>query len=67
MLQGERWAITVDRVATVVAVSEADVKWHRNPRDSMILGTIKSSLAQLLNPVAIAGKLDDGDVFRGAP
>ncbi len=63
VLQGEKWAITADKLATVVAVDEPDVKWNSNKQGAMTLGTIKASLAQLLSPQAITTVLEKGEVF----
>ena len=63
VLQGDQWAITVDNIASVVAIDEADVKWHKTRHSNMMLGTIKSSLAQLLSPQTIVENLDGGKVF----
>ncbi len=63
VLQGDKWAITADSLASVVVVEESDVKLGKKTQHSMSLGTIKSSLAQLLSPQTIVRNLDGGQVF----
>ena len=53
VLQGDKWAITVDNLASVVSIEAEGIKLSGSKRPSMMLGTIKSSLAQLLSPDAI--------------
>ncbi len=60
VLQGDQWAITADRLATVLSVDETDIKLSGSKRPSMMLGTIKASLAQLLSPQAITETLESG-------
>lgn len=46
----ESWAITCDSLGDVIKLNEKDVKWTRKGVSNLMLGTIKSSLAILLDP-----------------
>ena len=46
----ENWALTCDQLGDVVKLNENDVKWTKKGVQGLILGTIKSSLAILIDP-----------------
>jgi len=52
------WAITCDQLGQVVNLEHADVQWKPGNGDSMVLGTIRDSLATMLNPPGIVQELD---------
>ncbi len=51
------WAISCDELLDVVTLNEDDIKWHTGEKDRLSLGTIKKTLALVLNPEAIRKKL----------
>ncbi len=55
--EGE-WAITCDRLEQVVNLQADEVQWKSAAISPMVLGTIRQSLATLLNPPGIARELD---------
>ena len=54
----DSWAITCDRLGQVVYLNEADVQWSRQSTKGLSLGTIKQSLAMLLDPKKILDQLN---------
>jgi len=59
VFEEEDWAISCDVLLDVVTLTEDDIKWHEEGSDRISLGTIKQSLALILNPEAITKKLID--------
>ena len=57
VFEGGDWAISCDELFDVVKLEESDIKWHDKSLKKLSLGTIKESLAILLNPSAIETKL----------
>ena len=57
VLGDEDWAITCDRLGNVVSLEYADIQWSQNQEEAMSYGTIRNSLASLLNPDAIIKRL----------
>lgn len=55
------WAITCDSLGQVVYLSEEDVQWSRQGGRGLSLGTIKKSLAMLLDPKKILDQLNRQD------
>ncbi len=43
------WAISSDQLGTVITLNYEDVQWHENSDDLVSVGTIRDSLAMLLN------------------
>ena len=64
VLQGEQWAITADEIHSVVSVEKNDVKWSSAAASTKTLGTIRDSLASLLNPAGISQLLESGGAFK---
>lgn len=54
----ENWAISCDELGEVIKLTEQDVKWSGNDNRMLSLGTIKDSLAILLDPVKILQQLN---------
>ncbi len=52
------WAITCDKLGNVVYLNEEDVKWSKLSAKALSLGTIKQSLAILLDPKKILNQLN---------
>ena len=57
------WAITCDHLEQVVNLEYEDVQWKTTGADQLVLGTIRESLATLLNPPGISRELNS----RAAP
>ena len=57
VLADEGWGITCDQLGDVIQLQQEDVKWSGLNADSLLLGTIKQSLAMLLDPNNILKKL----------
>ena len=53
-----RWAITCDRREQVVELEYDDLQWRAGGAAALLLGTIRSSLASLLNPPGISASLE---------
>ena len=51
------WAITSDQLDKVVTLNYEDVQWHRNSENLVSVGTIRDSLAMLLNLSGIENSL----------
>lgn len=58
VFENDDWAISCDELLDVVTLDEDDIKWHSDEH-RLSLGTIKSSLALILNPDAISKKLSN--------
>lgn len=56
VFENDDWAISCDELFDVVTLDEAHIKWHTD-ENRLSLGTIKSTLALILNPDAISKKL----------
>ena len=56
IFENDDWAISCDELLDVVTLEEDDIKWHSD-ENRLSLGTIKSSLAMILNPHTICEKL----------
>ncbi len=54
----DNWAITCDTLGNVVNLKEQDVKWSKQNSNTFSLGTIKHSLATLLDPKKILKQLN---------
>jgi|GEM_PF-892960 len=52
------WAMTCDQLGQVVRLQEADIQWKEPSKKSLSLGTIRSSLALLLDPAKLLAYLD---------
>ena len=52
------WAITCDQLQQVVNLAQDEVQWRQDSAQQLTLGTIRDSLATLLNPSGIAANLD---------
>ncbi len=63
VLEESDWAITCDRLEQVVNLDRDDVQWKAQGSKPMVMGTIRESLATLLNPPGIRRELDS----RAAP
>ncbi len=57
----DNWAITCDKLGEVIKLNEDDVKWTKQGSKNLFLGTIKQSLAILLDPDKILNKLNMND------
>ena len=57
----DNWAITCDKLGEVIKLNEDDVKWSKQESKNLALGTIKESLATLLDPNKILNKLNEYD------
>jgi chemotaxis signal transduction protein len=55
---GEEWAISCDELGDVVNLDEQDIQWSGQAGSGFSIGTIKQSLAQLLDPARIQRKLN---------
>jgi len=55
---GNSWAITCDKLGDVINLNEDDVQWSKPDSTGLALGTIKDSLAILLNPAKILNQLN---------
>lgn len=60
----ETWAITCDQLGDVIELHQDDVKWSSPDVDSPTLGTIKQSLAILLDPGKIINILKQQENLR---
>ena len=54
------WGITCDQLEQVVTLEYDDIKWHQNSSNKKVFGTIRQSLASLLNPQGIVKVLQTG-------
>lgn len=63
VLEESDWAITCERLEQVVNLDRTDVQWKARGSNGMVLGTIRESLATLLDPPGIGRELD----ARAAP
>ncbi len=61
VLGDEGWAITCDQLGEVIKLNEDDVKWTKQGSKNLFLGTIKQSLAILLDPDKILNELNMND------
>mgnify|MGYP002641801273 CR=1 FL=1 len=61
VLGNESWAITCDQLGDVVRLGKSDVKWTKKSMSGYILGTIKNSLAILLDPEKILLQLNNNN------
>jgi purine-binding chemotaxis protein CheW len=52
------WAMTCDQLGQVVRLQEEDIQWKAPSKKSLSLGTIRSSLALLLDPAKLLAYLD---------
>ena len=52
------WAITCDRMGEVLRLEEPDIQWKEATHKSLSLGTIRSSLALLLDPARLLAYLN---------
>lgn len=57
VLGNEELAITCDKLENVVTLEYSDIQWNQRQNNSMIFGTIRQSLANLLNPEGIINSL----------
>lgn len=64
VFENEDWAISCDELLDVVTLNEDDVKWHSGMTGRLSLGTIKKSLALILNPDAISNELSGLEVIN---
>jgi len=64
VFESEDWAISCDELLDVVTLNEEDIKWHTGDQDRLSLGTIKKSLALILNPDSIANKLTGSEALN---
>lgn len=60
----DNWAITCDNLGDVIKLNEDEVKWTKQGSRSLSLGTIKDSLAILLDPAKILNRLNGHDEKR---
>ncbi len=60
----DNWAITCDGLGDVIKLNEDDVKWSKQGSKGLSLGTIKQSLAILLDPEKILKQLNVHDEKR---
>lgn len=58
VFEQEKWAISCDELGEVKTLQQEDVKWHQGNHSKFALGTIKESLATLLNPNGITKALN---------
>lgn len=58
VLGNEELAITCDKLENVVTLEYSDIQWNQRQNDAMIFGTIRHSLANLLNPEGIINSLN---------
>ena len=61
VFENDDWAISCDELLDVVTLSEDDIKWHSDEK-RLSLGTIKTTLALILNPEAISKRLTNTSV-----
>ena len=59
ILGSEDWAITCDKLEDVITLEYSDIQWNQRCGDAMIFGTIRNSLASLLNPDGIVESLSE--------
>jgi chemotaxis signal transduction protein len=57
LAQGQ-WAISCDQLGEVISLQAGDIQWYGTVNKSLMLGTIKQSLAQLLDPDQIVKYLN---------
>ena len=53
----DSWAITCDKLGDVIKLNKDDIQWTKQEGKGLALGTIKDSLAILLDPAKILAKL----------
>ncbi len=58
VLGSGNWAITCDRLESVVSLDHDDIQWRQGEAGGMVLGTIRESLSTLLNPPGISESLN---------
>jgi len=58
VLGDEKWAITCDQLGEVVQLNENDIKWANKESNWFALGTIKKSLALVLDPAGILNRMN---------
>lgn len=61
VLGDDGWAITCDQPEDVVSLNYGDIQWHTDKDNSMSVGTIRQSLAMLLNLSGIVNLLEKSD------
>ena len=54
----ENWAISCDKLGQVLHLEQEDVQWSAGQTDSLTLGTIRDSLAIMLDPKKILQRLN---------
>jgi len=66
VLDNEHWAINCDRIGEVILLNQEDIQWSRGHSDNNLsLGTIRESLAQLLDPSRIIKRLNKRESIAG--
>lgn len=60
VLGEDGWGITCDQLGQVIVLEYEDIKWHQNSSNWKTFGTIRQSLATLLNPAGIVKNLQTG-------
>ncbi len=60
MLGEDGWGITCDQLEQVVKLEYDDIQWHQKSSSKRVFGTIRQSLASLLNPQGIVKNLQTG-------
>jgi purine-binding chemotaxis protein CheW len=61
VLAGYDWALSCDALENVVKLEYDDIQWHQNTENTVSVGTIRTSLAYLLNPSGIVNSLNLSD------
>lgn len=59
VFKNEEWALTCDQLLNVIRVDEGDIKLHSGLASKFIMGTIKSSLAQIIQPNKVTEYLEN--------
>ncbi len=59
----ESWAIVCDEIGEVVQLKHDDVQWSAHKNKGLSLGTVKQSLAILLDPIKLLKRLNNGETL----
>lgn len=64
VLEDEKWGITCDELGEVIYLEKEDIQWAPASSSTMMMGTLKDSLAHLLNPEKIQSFLREQQQFQ---
>lgn len=60
VLGEDGWGITCDELGQVITLEYEDIQWHQKSTNNKVFGTIRQSLASVLNPQGIIKDLQTG-------